>query len=160
MVKRHGGLTVKDVAARISPTPDDVPSVIAQIRHWTREGLLKPTDRLRTGTGRWRRYSEESVYFAAVIHSLTQIGWTTGPLQDAMVMLRLQITTTRNTDGDSPWDDAIVGRRRVLALFGLYARQYSSDGTCVLDPDDASIPEDWRVGSWIDLTETFRRVQK
>lgn len=112
MAKRHGGMTVKDVAARIAPTADDVPSVIAQVRHWTRAGLLKPVDRLHTGTGRWRRYSDDTIYMAALLARLSNLGITVGVLGHFVTWV--YVKRSEDTHWQKCWDLAVRGNGDVF----------------------------------------------
>ena len=45
------GMTVKEVVFRIARTPEEVPQVIGQLRHWTKVGILKPQSGTFTSTG-------------------------------------------------------------------------------------------------------------
>ena len=54
-------LRLRDLAEKIAPSAEDLPSTIERIRHWTREGLLTPVGERNPGTGHKRRYDEEAV---------------------------------------------------------------------------------------------------
>jgi hypothetical protein len=54
------------------PDPDGLKaaSIVARIRHWTRENLIAPAGVRNPGTGRHRRYSAEGVVNAALLNVL------------------------------------------------------------------------------------------
>jgi hypothetical protein len=55
-----------------------------------------------------------------------------------------------------PFEAALKGSRRVLALVNLSDRFRLQ---AKLDPVDPTIPQDWAVGIWIDLTAAFARLR-
>ena len=60
-------------------TPDcslSTSATVERIRHWTRENLLSPVNQHHAGTGRHRRYAEQSVYDSAVLIALANAGLT------------------------------------------------------------------------------------
>lgn len=68
-------LTVGELADLILKPGGDRNAVIARIRHWTREGLLKTTGNQRPGTGRPRNYeSNFTPYTAALLNVLADQG--------------------------------------------------------------------------------------
>jgi DNA-binding transcriptional MerR regulator len=67
-------LTVGEIAERLSPIAPDTAATIQRIRHWTREQMLVPIDQHHEGTGKHRRYAENTVYDAAILHAVTSAG--------------------------------------------------------------------------------------
>jgi DNA-binding transcriptional MerR regulator len=67
-------LTVGEIAERLSPIAPDTAATIQRIRHWTREQMLVPIDQHHEGTGKHRRYAENTVYDAAILHAATSAG--------------------------------------------------------------------------------------
>ena len=113
----RAGITVKDIAARISQNddPKEMARLVEKLRYWTREGLLEPSGQKHVGTGRWRTYDGDAVFVAAALaeaaryqpslsimyHVATEIGRRTG----------METRTRRVTE-------AMEGRRGVF--FSIY----------------------------------------
>ena len=96
------------------------------------------------------------MHIAAVIAALSRMGWTVGPLADAALMLRTQLTIPPRSPTMAAWRDAIDGRRRVLAFLTIMLPLgKKGSGSCIIDPDSSSIPEGWPAGVWLDLTAIF-----
>lgn len=66
--------STKEVAALIARTPETVPLLFERIRHWTREGLLRPYGEENPGTGRRREYAETEVRKARLLNILADFG--------------------------------------------------------------------------------------
>ena len=67
-------VTVSDLAEALAPIAPDVAGTIQRIRHWTREGVLRPIEFAHGGPGKHRRYSPAAIYSAAVLHVTTIAG--------------------------------------------------------------------------------------
>ena len=68
-------LVVSDIAAHLAPIAPDVPNTVQRIRHWTREGMLRPIESsAHAGPGNHRLYGDSAVYSAAFLHVLTATG--------------------------------------------------------------------------------------
>jgi hypothetical protein len=95
-------VTVGEIARRIAPiTSGTVDQMIEKIRHWTREGILAPTH-LHSGSGRHRTYPGNAVYEAAVLHVLTNAGFTVSAmdyLYEALTIVRFALPTWREQGG-------------------------------------------------------------
>jgi DNA-binding transcriptional MerR regulator len=52
----------------------DVAGTIERLRHWTREGFLKPVADHHEGTGKHRRYAPEAVFDALVLNAFADLG--------------------------------------------------------------------------------------
>jgi DNA-binding transcriptional MerR regulator len=68
------GITVKEVAERICRPHEDMAAVIDRLRNWTKEGLLQPSGERNPGTGRKRRYSEQTVIDAMILSAFAEWG--------------------------------------------------------------------------------------
>jgi hypothetical protein len=86
------GLTAGEIANRIQEPGEDLRAISQRLRHWTREGLLKPIGKQNPGTGHHLRYPERALVDAAILSRLTRrFGfWAkkvpfTGALLDAVV---------------------------------------------------------------------------
>jgi DNA-binding transcriptional MerR regulator len=67
-------LTVGEIAERLHSFAPNTSSTIERIRHWTREHMLLPVDQHHAGTGKHRRYTEESVYDSAILTVIANAG--------------------------------------------------------------------------------------
>jgi hypothetical protein len=67
-------LTVGEIAEQLQKIAPNTSATIERIRHWTRERLLLPADQHHAGTGKHRRYSEESVYDSAILTVIANAG--------------------------------------------------------------------------------------
>jgi hypothetical protein len=65
-------LTAGEIAERIQQEGEDVRAISERLRHWTKEGLLKPLGKKNPGTGRRHRYPERALVDAAILSRLTQ----------------------------------------------------------------------------------------
>ena len=65
--------TVKDIAAAIAHGGDHrkVDRVLRRVKHWSKEGLLSNWSSSTTGTGDYRRYQPEVVYWVARLEKRT-----------------------------------------------------------------------------------------
>jgi hypothetical protein len=67
------GLTAGDIADRIRERDDeDLRAIGERLRHWTKEGLLKPIGKQNPGTGNRLRYPERALVDAAILSRLTR----------------------------------------------------------------------------------------
>ena len=64
--------TVSDIAQKIRRPDEELSQAIARVRSWTREGLLRPSGKTNTGTGKPREYSKEAVVDAFLIDTFVQ----------------------------------------------------------------------------------------
>jgi DNA-binding transcriptional MerR regulator len=67
-------LTLSQLADALVPIAPDPAVTRQQIRHWTREGALQPTEFEHEGPGKHRHYSRDARYSAAVLRVLTVAG--------------------------------------------------------------------------------------
>lgn len=104
-------LSVSEIAARVArrERPGDEARLTRQIRHWTMTGVLAPIGEAFTGTGRHRRYSEETVYVVAVLAEIAGLGVSITGLKAASDRLYQNV--------NSPlWRTAKKGDREVHLL--------------------------------------------
>lgn len=66
--------TLSDLAEALSPITPDTAATAQRIRHWTREGVLRPAAQEHAGRGKHRQYSTDAVYEAAVLQVMTSSG--------------------------------------------------------------------------------------
>jgi hypothetical protein len=64
--------TVSDIAQRIRRPDEEFEQAITRVRNWTKEGLLRPSGKTNTGTGKPREYSKETVVDAFLIETFVQ----------------------------------------------------------------------------------------
>ncbi len=67
-------LSVSELVDRIKQPGDDVDTLMARVRGWTRDGLLEPEGDVNTGTGNRRLYPDEAAIDAAILNLLADAG--------------------------------------------------------------------------------------
>jgi len=70
----RGSITVRDIARLISLPVQDQRILVEQLRYWTDEGLLVASRGSGKGTGNYRRYGEEMIWRAKLLHTLAYRG--------------------------------------------------------------------------------------
>jgi hypothetical protein len=68
------GLTVSDIAARLAPIAPNLHNTVQRLRHWGREGVLRPIESTHAGPGIHRLYADWVIYSAAFLWVLTTAG--------------------------------------------------------------------------------------
>ena len=84
-------LTVGEIADRLHAIAPNKPMTIERIRHWTREGYWCRWISITQGTGKHRRYAEESRYDVAILSVIADIGLpivSQGYLRSALPLAR------------------------------------------------------------------------
>ena len=111
-------LTVSELAERVAPAGDKaaIERITRQLRHWTLNQVLEPVGGLHTGPGRHRRYRADSVYMAALIVELSDMGFAIGFLSAVVKGVKFRFTASRR-DGLRLWRRAIEGKGQVLLHF-------------------------------------------
>jgi len=71
-------LTVSEIAQRLIDAPEHQAVLVERIRHWTREGLIKPIGEKNPGTGRHRKYEHTVLVDVAVLNALAGLGIQVG----------------------------------------------------------------------------------
>jgi DNA-binding transcriptional MerR regulator len=71
---RRPTITVGEIVKQLGPVAPDAAAMSERIRHWTREGLLRPVKQYHGGTGRHRRYGPDASYEAAILNALATAG--------------------------------------------------------------------------------------
>jgi DNA-binding transcriptional MerR regulator len=64
---------IAEILVRVGCAPD-VAGTTERLRHWTREGFLKPIAVHHEGTGKHRRYSQDAVFDALVLNAFADVG--------------------------------------------------------------------------------------
>jgi len=67
-------LTVGQIVDQLGSLAPDAAAMNERIRHWTREGLLRPVDQHHAGTGKHRRYDADASLDTAVLNALATAG--------------------------------------------------------------------------------------
>ncbi len=116
-------LTVSEIAERVAPAGDKaaVERITRQLRHWTLNHVLEPIGGLHTGPGRHRRYSSESVYIAALIAELANMGFPIRLLW--AVASTVKFGFKRGPDSPGLWRQAIEGKEQILLHFSPRFRE-------------------------------------
>ena len=117
-------LTVSELAERVAPAGDKaaIERITRQLRHWTLNQVLEPVGGLHTGPGRHRRYSAKSVYMAALIVELSDMGFPIGLLSAVIKGVKFSFTDPRRDDLRL-WRRAIEGKGQVLLHFSPRFRE-------------------------------------
>jgi hypothetical protein len=64
---------IAEILVRVGCAPD-VAGTTERLRHWTREGFLKPVAAHHEGTGKHRRYALDAVFDALVLNAFADLG--------------------------------------------------------------------------------------
>jgi hypothetical protein len=116
--------------------------ILRRLRHWTLVDVLSPKGERHTGVGHHREYERETVYLAALLNELADMGAPLGVVKQASDSIRKLASGKRAApvvlagshvkgaglagagelpkDTESPvdlWRAAIDGSRRVFAIF-------------------------------------------
>ena len=101
-------LTVGEIAERIREPDETLEAVIERLRAWTKEGLLKPTGRKKTGRGRKRRYSEEAIVAAAILSRLSKHYGNKAPELRSTGAVDVAIEELSKVKSIPTWQDAYL----------------------------------------------------
>ena len=144
---------------------EDYRRVYRQIRYWTEKDTLPPDSAANPGTGVSLEYDEDSLYHAAILQELSNIGVT----QSALMVLA---TNLCDVYGTRNWSRAKSGKA-VVYLTGLFGPSGNVAWRVTPDtPDTATIdnypknkelqkrgnPYLYTSAVVINLTNTFKRV--
>ena len=144
--------TARQLADALAPTRSagDRAKAMRRIQHWTAEELVDPVSLRHSGRGTVRRYSPVSLLEAALL-------WEMAERNLSIEQMRMVLTVIRFSRAEpDPFQAALNGSRRVLALVNLSDRLRP---LADLDPANPTIPPDWPIGIWIDLTAAFARLR-
>jgi hypothetical protein len=64
-------LTASDIAKRIQRPGEELQVAVDRLRHWTKEGLIKPIGDAHPGTGRPKQYSGKAAVRAMIVQALS-----------------------------------------------------------------------------------------
>jgi DNA-binding transcriptional MerR regulator len=95
-------LTIRGLAERLAPIAPDTDATVQQLRHWTREGLLRPVQDLHSGPGVHRLYDEAAVYEATILSVVANAGLPISGSQvlaEAMAQARVEIARRKGGKG-------------------------------------------------------------
>jgi|GEM_PF-4896078 len=122
-----------------------------RVQYWTSEELLDPIDR-HTGRGTVRRYPLWALLEGAVLWEMSERNMSAEQMRLARATIGFQEPDT----GPGAYEVALKGQRRVLLLLDL---SNPTSVRSVVDPQRSTVPLDWTVGLWIDLTAVFARLR-
>jgi hypothetical protein len=148
--------TSREMAERLAPTNsgDEQALAMRRIQHWTAEELLDPIEVRHSGRGTVRRFSRDALLDAALLWEMSERNMSITSMRYARAIIGFE----RSDREPDPFEVALRGERRVLILCDLESIR-NGRPVIVLDPGEPIVPEDWRVGLWIDLTVTFARLR-
>ena len=83
-------LTARDVALRIAPSldSDEIARTAQRVKHYARDGLIFADDGDGEGPGRYRRYSDNSVFHAALVQEMKLSGVSVDAIAPAISKIR------------------------------------------------------------------------
>jgi DNA-binding transcriptional MerR regulator len=88
-------VTVGGLAEMLAPIAPDQAAVVQQLRHWTRENLLRPIEHSHGGPGKHREYDKSTaVYDAAFLHLVNALDLPVGGsniLVNALTQVRSEV---------------------------------------------------------------------
>ena len=147
--------TAGTIAARValSDDPREQTLRLRQVRYWSTEHLLEMTTERLTGTGKYRHYTENAVYEAAL---LVELGKLNFPGLLARMLMQILKNQRLEALGGGPWLHARHGTRDVFLRFG------SDDGRTLwlqLDPSQEDEVPDKPSMITVNLTKVFARVR-
>jgi DNA-binding transcriptional MerR regulator len=79
-------LTVSQIADRIAKRGAGKRVLIRRLRHWTREGLLKPIGKKHPGTGSHREYYDWALEDAALLNAMADLGLQVDIMRTALAV--------------------------------------------------------------------------
>jgi DNA-binding transcriptional MerR regulator len=77
-------LTISEVADKIAENGTPKSVLVRRLRHWTREGLLRPVGKKRPGTGRHQLYDDAALEDAALLNAMADMGIQIGTMRVAL----------------------------------------------------------------------------
>lgn len=148
--------TARELADRLAPSGSEADRALAmrRIQHWTAEELILPVERY-TGRGRVRRYPRAELLDAALLWEMAERQMSAERMRATMAGIWF---SHEDLDLHHRFFVALEGSRRVLVLVNM-SKSLEGKRAADLDPPDATIPSDWEVGLWIDLTAIFARLR-
>ena len=99
-------LTAREVARRIAPSldSDEIARTAQRVKHYARDGLIHAECGGGEGPGRYRRYSDYSVYQAALVQEMKLSGVSLDAIGNAIAKI------CQTVDGISPLMNAFLRR--------------------------------------------------
>jgi len=150
----HPTLTAREMADRLACDSSQAQRNLAmrRVQHWTAEELIDPIDRYM-GRGTVRRYPRRALLDGAVLWEMSERNMSVQQMRFAWASIGFQ---QEPDTSPSPYEVALKGQRRVLLLLDL---SNSQGARALIDPRSSTIPGDWPLGLWIDLTAAFVRLR-
>jgi hypothetical protein len=140
--------TVGELAERIRRPDEDVQVVIARLKNWTKEGLIKASGERNPGSGRHRLYSDDALVDALFLSFLTEAVGAPAVRSRAFARTynRRWLATKRTAPGFAFVSVSADGKR---AEFGTTKTQYLADALSKSEHDAHIV---------IDLAKFHRRL--
>jgi DNA-binding transcriptional MerR regulator len=140
-------LTVSEIADRIAKGSAAKRALIRRLRHWTREGLLKPTGKKHPGTGSHRTYEDWAVEDAALLNAMADFGLPIDTMRKALP----QAQSTRSEWGKAKSEQ---GKRFFISIY------FPTDIPPYLHHGDGNLLEtEFETLIVFDLTQLFGRLK-
>jgi DNA-binding transcriptional MerR regulator len=79
-------LTVSEIAERIAKGGAAKRALIRRLRHWTKEGLLKPIGKRHPGTGSHREYYDWALEDAVLLNAMADLGLQVDIMRTALAV--------------------------------------------------------------------------
>jgi hypothetical protein len=98
-------MTVAAMADRAERKGDERTPFIERCRHWSRQGLLKPTGKAHPGTGKRKRYSDEEYENALILDELADFGLPIAVQETVKLLAR---------DARRDWREKIARGERII----------------------------------------------
>jgi hypothetical protein len=130
--------TVGQIARALAAEQKHRRPLMERIRHWTREGLIKPVGEKNPGTGRHRRYDENALAQVAVLDALAGLGLQIGGQREVLLVAMKSIEKWRKKFRE---EDAPFVYLEIINFFGqpmvreCYGKQLSKKGQPWIQPE-------------------------
>jgi DNA-binding transcriptional MerR regulator len=96
-------VTISGLAKALAPIAPDEAATVQALRHWTREGMLSPSQHLHSGPGVHREYIlDVAIYEAAILHLFNDMGLPISGsriLAEALEQVRREVAKRRAGKG-------------------------------------------------------------
>ena len=153
---------MKDIATAIAVGGGDreYARVLRRVKHWSKDGLLLNWSTLNTGTGNYRRYEPEAVYWAALMSEMTKYGMTAHEAKTGLDRLQAVLSDFTKDRGGDIWQSAVNGNQEVTAVFCVDFYQQVAMVKVDVGPETTAIPGPHASALRINLTRLFARIRR
>jgi hypothetical protein len=111
------GLTVADLVERAGPPNDAVRKLwLRRARYWAAHGVFPTEGRLHRGTGRHRRFSEDTTFLAALLFRLGSAGLPLSVLDAVAHVIRGHLADPTESHLKQAWRAAKTGQDTYIGL--------------------------------------------